>query len=179
MQFKASKEKYFMPARVLRGGALAPALLVVVVAAGGLAGCSMPRVQPYRIEILQGNLVSQEMVSKLQPGMTKDQVRFIMGTPLIVNTFRDDRWDYVYSRSPENVRVPERRRISVFFESDKLKRVEGDVVAAVSAPAQPEAPAASPPVPAAGTTPPAAGTTPPAAGTTPPAASPDKPQAAQ
>jgi outer membrane protein assembly factor BamE len=94
-------------------------------------------VTPHRMEIQQGNLVSQDMVAKLTPGLTKDQVRFILGTPLVVDPFRVDRWDYVFVRQPENSNEIEKRRIVVFFESNKLVRVEGDVVAT--------APGASPP----------------------------------
>jgi len=79
--------------------------------------------------------VTQEMVARLQPGMSREQVKFALGTPLVVDTFRDDRWDYVYLRYPQNTKVPERRRISVIFENDKLARITGDVVAAPSAPA--------------------------------------------
>ena len=107
------------------GAALAVAMFV--------SGCNYaPRVNPYRMEILQGNYVTQDMVSKLQPGMTRDQVRFILGTPLVVDTFRDNRWDYVFTRQKENAGGSERRHLSVFFEDDKLKRVDGDVVTAPS-----------------------------------------------
>ncbi len=95
-----------------------------------LAGCSfIPQISPYRMEIQQGNMVNQEMVSKLTVGMTKEQVRFILGTPLIIDPFRVDRWDYVFLRQPENSSEVEKRRIVVFFEENKLKRLEGDVVA--------------------------------------------------
>lgn len=75
-------------------------------------------------------MVSQDMVAKLTPGLTKDQVRFLLGTPLVVDPFRADRWDYIFVRQPENSSEIEKRRIVVFFESNKLVRVEGDVVAA-------------------------------------------------
>lgn len=98
--------------------------------------CShLPQVTPYRMEIQQGNMVNQEMISKLTPGMTKDQVRFILGSPLIIDPFRVDRWDYIFLRQPENKSQVEKRRVVVYFENDKLSRIEGDVV-----PAAPEAP---------------------------------------
>ena len=79
------------------------------------------------MEIQQGNFVSQDMVSKLKPGMTREQVRFVLGTPLVADMFHADRWDYVFYR--EIPRKPrEERRVSVFFENDRLARVEGDVV---------------------------------------------------
>ena len=98
-----------------------------------LASCSsvsVPYLKPYRIEIQQGNFVSQEMVSQLKPGMSKDQVRFVLGTPLLTDAFHADRWDYVYRRQRVNSDVLEHRKIAVFFEDGKLKRVEGDVEAA-------------------------------------------------
>jgi outer membrane protein assembly factor BamE len=101
-----------------------------MLAAALLAGCSPPQfIQPYRMDIQQGNYVSQEMISQLKPGMTKEQVRFVLGTPLVTDIFHADRWDYVYYR--ENRRGPrEERKIAVLFENGKLARVVGDVVAA-------------------------------------------------
>lgn len=118
-----------------------------------LAGCQqMPDVptmiSPYRIDVQQGNVVTQEMVAKLKPGMTRSQVRFVLGSPLIVDPFRTDRWDYVYTYQKQG-RPIENRRIVVIFQDDKLLRVEGDVVPqdptaqpAGKATAKPAAPAA-------------------------------------
>lgn len=93
-----------------------------------VAGCNPLGVfSVYRMEIQQGNYVTQEMVSQLQPGMTRDQVRFVLGTPLLTDIFHDNRWDYVYRRQRSNSREVEERRLSVFFENDKLVRLEGDV----------------------------------------------------
>jgi outer membrane protein assembly factor BamE len=91
------------------------------------AACSF--LSPYRIEIQQGNYVTQEMAAQLKPGLTRDQVRFVLGTPLVNDIFHDDRWDYVFVRQRANSREVERRRIAVFFEDGKLSRVEGDAVA--------------------------------------------------
>jgi outer membrane protein assembly factor BamE len=86
---------------------------------------------PYRIDIQQGNFVSQEMVAQLKRGMTKEQVRFVLGTPLVTDIFHANRWDYVYLLDrPGQPRV--QRRLAVFFEDDRLARVEGDVVAAAA-----------------------------------------------
>jgi outer membrane protein assembly factor BamE len=108
-----------------------PSLLLLVAA---LAACSSApditsRLSPYRIDVRQGNYVTQEMVAKLKPGMTRDQVRFALGTPLITDLFHANRWDYVYRFQPGHGEAQE-RRLSVFFEDDKLVRVGGDVVAA-------------------------------------------------
>jgi outer membrane protein assembly factor BamE len=93
-------------------------------------------ITPYRIEIQQGNYVTQEMTAQLKPGLTRDQVRFVMGTPLLTDIFHEERWDYVFVRQRANSKEVERRRVVVFFENGKVKRVEGDIVAA--APGKPE-----------------------------------------
>jgi len=85
-------------------------------------------VKPYRIDVRQGNYVSQEMLSQLAPGMTQDQVRFIMGSPLLVDVFHADRWDYYY-RFTEGYKQPQERRITLLFTDGKLARLEGDIVA--------------------------------------------------
>lgn len=93
-----------------------------------VAACAA--LSPYRMEIQQGNYVSQEMVAQLKPGLTRDQVRFLMGTPLLSDIFHEERWDYVFVRQRANSDDVEQRRIVVFFEEGKLKRVDGDIVAA-------------------------------------------------
>lgn len=84
--------------------------------------------RPYKIDIQQGNVVTQEMIVKLKPGMTPSQVRFVLGTPLVVDPFRNNRWDYVY-RLEKGGALQETRRITVVFEDEKLKGIEGDVTA--------------------------------------------------
>jgi outer membrane protein assembly factor BamE len=81
------------------------------------------------MDIQQGNFVSQEMVSQLKPGMTKEQVRFVLGTPLITDIFHVDRWDYVYWRE-DAAGNREQRKLAVFFADGKLARLDGDVVPA-------------------------------------------------
>ena len=85
---------------------------------------------PYRMEIQQGNYVTQQMAAQLKPGLTRDQVRFVMGTPLVTDIFHEERWDYVFVRQRANSQEVEHRRIAVFFEDGKLKRVDGDILAA-------------------------------------------------
>ena len=80
----------------------------------------------YKIDIPQGNVVTQDMLAQLKPGMPKDKVRFIMGTPLIVDTFHDDRWDYIYSFQ-KGGGERKQRKITLYFEDNALARVEGDV----------------------------------------------------
>lgn len=96
-----------------------------------LAGCAsegtskLPGV--YRIDIQQGNVVEQDMLDQLEPGMDKNQVRFILGTPIIVDPFHQDRWEYIYTYS-EGGKQREQRRITVFFENNRLQAVGGDVM---------------------------------------------------
>lgn len=95
-----------------------------------LAGCSFPGV--HKIDIQQGNVVNQEMVDQLRPGMTPRQVRFIMGTPLIVDTFHNQRWDYLYSiQVAGGVRQQERISL-VFNEDNQLQGLTGDFVPGIS-----------------------------------------------
>ena len=96
---------------------------------------------PYRIDVRQGNFVTQEMVAQLKPGLTRDQVRFILGSPLVADMFHVDRWDYVYRFQPGNGEARQ-RRLTVFFQDNKLMRVAGDVVAEDGAKAEAPKPAA-------------------------------------
>jgi outer membrane protein assembly factor BamE len=114
-----------------------------------LAGCGswnpVNAISPHRIEVQQGNVVSQEMLAKLKPGMTPSQVRFVLGTPLIVDPFRDNRWDYVYSLKQKG-KVVEQRRVTVVFEKGVLKGIEGDLVPAAKPGEAPAAQAGPPAV---------------------------------
>jgi len=96
-----------------------------------LAGCGW--LAPYRIDIQQGNFVSQGMVAQLKRGMTKEQVRFVLGTPLVTDIFHADRWDYVYLLDRPGEPLVQ-RRLAAYFEDDKLVRLDGDVVAAAQNP---------------------------------------------
>ena len=111
------------------------ALLVFAGLVAGVSGCSsfsdIPDVtsmlSPYKIDVRQGNYLNQDMVAKLRAGQTREQVRFILGSPLIENAFHSNRWDYVYRFKPGIGDVTE-RHFAVYFEDDKLVRVSGDVV---------------------------------------------------
>ncbi|WP_083961998.1 outer membrane protein assembly factor BamE [Tepidiphilus margaritifer] len=106
-------------------------LLPAVALALALSACSMDRVvglaSPYRADVRQGNFQDPEAVSRLEKGMTRDQVRFLLGTPLLVDPFRNDRWDYVYYVKKGDGTI-QQRRLTVFFENDVLVRVAGDVM---------------------------------------------------
>jgi len=93
---------------------------------------------PYRIEIQQGNYVTPEMMTQLKPGLTRDQVRFVLGTPLVSDMFHGERWDYVFMRQRSDSTEVEYHRLAVFFEDGKLKSVEGDPGAGVGAAVSPK-----------------------------------------
>lgn len=79
----------------------------------------------YKIDIEQGNIITQEMVDQLRPGMTKRQVTFVMGSPLLRDPFNQDRWDYVYSFQPGGGERGQ-ERLTVLFENDVLVGITGD-----------------------------------------------------
>jgi outer membrane protein assembly factor BamE len=112
---------------------IAIAVLVLLLTACGWMP-TLPVLSPYKMDIQQGNIVTQEMVAKLQPGMSRSQVRFVLGTPLVADMFHADRWDYVY-RLEQGGRMVEERKIVAVFSGDKLLRIEGDVVPAATKPA--------------------------------------------
>ena len=82
-------------------------------------------VSPYKIDIVQGNFVSREQVEALQPGMGRQQVRDILGTPLVTSLFHSDRWEYVFTLKRPNTDI-QTRKLTVFFNGDVLDRAEGD-----------------------------------------------------
>ncbi|CAG2141765.1 outer membrane protein assembly factor BamE [Cupriavidus plantarum] len=83
-------------------------------------------ITPYRINIVQGNFVSREAASQLREGMTRDQVRFLLGTPLLTDVFHGNRWDYVFSFRRGSTPVVQQRRYTVYFQDDKLVKFGGD-----------------------------------------------------
>jgi len=105
--------------------------ITIILLALLCAACSsaLPSLKPYRMDIQQGNVVTSKMMLQLRPGMTKSQVRFIMGTPLIQDSFHANRWDYYYEMR-KGGKIIERRRVILEFENDALKQVRGDVIPA-------------------------------------------------
>lgn len=107
--------------------------LAAVAAAGGCGSFDnasrrlTDSITPYKIEIVQGNFVSREQVEALKPGMSRQQVRDILGTPLLASVFHGDRWDYVFTIKRQGVE-PQARRLAVFFKGDVLERFEGDAM---------------------------------------------------
>ncbi len=100
---------------------LISALLISLV-----SGCSSVSLGPHRIDVQQGNALDQENVSRLKPGLNRSQVRFLLGTPLVVDPFRTDRWDYVYVFYKAG-KLAEQKRITLFFDGEILARIEGDL----------------------------------------------------
>ena len=84
----------------------------------GLAGCV------YRMDVQQGNLLDAEQVDQVEVGMTRSQVRFLLGTPMVIDSFDADRWDYVYSLRRGHERHVTRRHLIVWFDGDKVTKVE-------------------------------------------------------
>ena len=109
-------------------------LTVCIISFLSIQGCSnnssifskdnLPLV--HRIDVQQGNVINQDMLAKLELGMEKKKVRFIMGTPLISDTFHSHRWDYIYTYQ-DGRKQREQRRITLFFKDDLLDRVEGNI----------------------------------------------------
>ena len=104
-------------------------LLILGTVCSLLAACNS--FNPYKIDVQQGNVLTQEMVAQLKPGQTREQVRYILGTPLLTDIFHQQRWDYVYSYRKGRSGEVETRQFSVYFDKDnRLERVSGDVAVA-------------------------------------------------
>ena len=97
-----------------------------------LAGCESARnwaptfIQPYRPDVPQGNVVTKEMVEQLRPGMSREQVRFLLGTPMLASMFHSDRWDYVYYLKRGKGNETQSRKLVVFFKENRLDRFDAD-----------------------------------------------------
>jgi outer membrane protein assembly factor BamE len=121
-----------MPALSLRASRLPLALAACAVAAGcgsfdGASRRVAESITPYKVEVVQGNFVSKEQVEALKPGMSRQQVRDILGTPLVTSLFHADRWDYVFTLRRQGV-DSQARKLAVFFKGDALERFEGDAM---------------------------------------------------
>jgi outer membrane protein assembly factor BamE len=120
-------------------------LAALLLTAAALSGCAFV----YRIDVQQGNYVPEDVAAKVQVGMTKPQVRALIGTPLLNDIFHANRWDYYFS-SVKGGKAEDRTRFSIFFENDKVVRTEGKARPALPppvtlpAPAAPAAPATAP-----------------------------------
>src|SRR3954469_20211629 len=100
------------------------ALPTILLAVGALlaSGCV------YKMNIQQGNYLVPDSVSQLKEGMTRSQVRFLLGTPMVPVAFDDSRWDYYYFFNSQKYKAPLKRRLTVFFADDKVARYENQGV---------------------------------------------------
>jgi outer membrane protein assembly factor BamE len=95
------------------------------------AGCGsvtdyFPRfLAPYRPDVQQGNVITSDMVEQLRPGMTRDQVKFMLGTPLLADGFHPDRWDYLYYLKPRSG-ASQRRNLVIYFKDNRLDHFMSD-----------------------------------------------------
>ena len=115
--------KFSRPA--LRAGFVLGTLICATVI---LSGCTLPKLQlprVHKLTVQQGNVITQAMIDKLRPGMTRSQVAYIMGEPVFRNSFNDNRWDYVYTLELPGI-FDDDRRISVYFDNEQLAFFTGD-----------------------------------------------------
>lgn len=111
---------------------LACASLAMLALLGGCATGDRSRsgpFEPYRIDVPQGNYVDQSMLKQIKPGMTREQVRFALGTPLLNDPFRPDRWEYVF-RFQHPSGAADLRRASIVFANEKVATIEADALPA-------------------------------------------------
>jgi outer membrane protein assembly factor BamE len=101
--------------------------LLLALSLGACSNLEFPWV--YRINIDQGNIITQDMVNQLKPGMTRDQVKFVMGSPLIADSFHQDRWDYIYTLLKADGKRT-RQNLTVIFSNDQLSALSGDFLPA-------------------------------------------------
>ena len=120
----------------LRSALIFPVLTIIACVA--LSSCSTQQrassslnpvnwLTPYKVDVIQGNFISKEQVDALKAGMSRAQVKDILGTPLIASVFHADRWDYVFTLKRQAVE-PQSYRYAVYFKGDQLERFEGDTM---------------------------------------------------
>ena len=110
--------------------------LALIFVCSFLAGCGLV----YKIDVQQGNYVTEDLVAKLKPGMTKAEVKLLLGTPLLADVFHANRWDYYFS-SVKRGKSTERKRFTVTFQDDKVVEFTGQVQPAALPPIGQAAPA--------------------------------------
>jgi outer membrane protein assembly factor BamE len=109
---------------------LAAAAVAALSACGtvdGMTGRVVESITPYKVEVVQGNFISREQVEALRPGLTRQQVKEVLGTPLLASLFHADRWDYVFTLKRKGVE-PQARHLTVFFKGNVMERFEGDTM---------------------------------------------------
>ena len=117
-----------MPALTRYRAALALVLPLALAACSSVSDASrsaMHKLTPYKVEVVQGNVVTKEQVQALQPGMSRQQIREILGSPLMTSVFHSDRWEYVFTMKRQGV-AEQTRKLTVFFQGDSFVRAQGD-----------------------------------------------------
>ena len=100
-------------------------IIVTCIASLGLSACSITEWSlVHRIDVQQGNVITQEMIDQLEPGMTRRQVQFVAGSPMVADVFHQNRWDYLYHMKRGNGEIT-REHVSLYFEDDALVRISG------------------------------------------------------
>jgi outer membrane protein assembly factor BamE len=111
-------------------------LPLAVLACAGLTACGTFNstsnsiasvITPFKVEVVQGNFVAKEQVAALRPGMSRAQVREVLGSPLVTSAFHADRWDYVFTIRRQGAEA-QSRKLAVFFKGDELDKFEGDAM---------------------------------------------------
>ncbi|UOO78217.1 outer membrane protein assembly factor BamE [Neisseria sp. Dent CA1/247] len=105
-------------------------LCLAIAALLGLGACSAERVSnfpSYKLKVIQGNQLDARAVASLQPGMSRDQVQLMLGTPLLRDPFHNNRWDYTFNISRNGV-IKEQRTLTLYFDNDRLARAEGNAI---------------------------------------------------
>lgn len=109
-----------------------PLTLALLLSLTGLAACESARqwtpawIHPYRPDVPQGNVITREMFEQLRPGMSHDEVRFLLGTPLVKSVFRPQRWDYVYHLKHGKGQQVQTRHVTLFFKDNRLDHFVAD-----------------------------------------------------
>ena len=99
-------------------------ILTVLLSFLFISACSIPKV--YKLTVQQGNIVTQDMIDELKVGMTKRQVAYVMGTPLIRSPYQQNRWDYLYTLERRD-KVVKEYQVTLFFNGDLYTHLEGEV----------------------------------------------------
>jgi outer membrane protein assembly factor BamE len=124
----AIPENHHHHRRVRIQSALVVMACLVLASCSNLSGSAVNPVNwitPYKIDVIQGNFIAKEQVEQLRAGMSRDQVKAVLGTPLMASLFHADRWDYIFTLKRQGI-APQSFKYTVFFKGDALERFEGD-----------------------------------------------------
>lgn len=99
---------------------------IVCLQVAVVTGCAQLLPDAHRIDVQQGNVIDQEALNQIRPGMNRRQVRYILGGPMVTDTFHKDRWDYIYSLQKRG-QVLEQKQVTLYFANDTLVNIKGDL----------------------------------------------------